>query len=305
MSCNPKKKPSLAGEDPVDITDFIRSFALQKAGFEISDSLFSQAENDSLLVRYKIFTQFVPDSVLTKYFGRHSTPRIYMMKRVEGDARETYLFVKAILGSKKMIFILCFDQEYKFVAALPLLVDDGNSRTSQVAGIDRRFTIYKNTLLRKPDGTTTEGKEVYIFNKEAGKFILIMTEALDDRIREVINPIDTLGKKHKYAGDYVRGKMNIISIRDAYKPDKITFFIHLDQNDGECTGELKGVASFIKPNQAVYRQSGNPCVLQFLFTSSSVTLKETGPCGAYHGSRCSFDVRFPKKKILKTTSGKH
>ena len=49
--------------------------------------------------------------------------------------------------------------------------------------------------------------------------------------------------------------MNIVSIRDDSKAGRINFFIHFDRNNGECTGELKGDASFTSANTAVYQAS--------------------------------------------------
>jgi len=266
LSCNEKKKPSLTGDEPVEIADFINSFELVKPTYEMSDTVLGKKENDSLLVSYKIFTQFVPDSVLKKEFGKNLKPKIYLMKRVEADKQETYLFVKTINADKTVIFILCFDNDKKFMAAMPLLKDDGLASTTQVCGIDRRYSIYKTTFLKRPDGSVTEGREVSVFNADAKKFMLIMTDALDDKVLEVINPIDNLTRKNKYAADYVKDKMNIVSIRDGAKTDKINFFIHFDKNKGECTGEIKGTASLTKPNVAVFRQTGESCVLQLNFT---------------------------------------
>ncbi len=47
--------------------------------------------------------------------------------------------------------------------------------------------------------------------------MLIMTDALDDKVTELTNPIDTFSRKQKYTADYGRGKMNLVSIRDGRK----------------------------------------------------------------------------------------
>ena len=47
-----------------------------------------------------------------------------------------------------------------------------------------------------------------------------MTDPLDDRVQEVINPIDTFARKNKFSADYVKDKMNIVSIRDERKAGK-------------------------------------------------------------------------------------
>ncbi|HET6768558.1 MAG TPA: hypothetical protein VFH08_14200, partial [Chitinophagaceae bacterium] len=245
-----------------------------------------------------IFTQFVPDSVLTKVFGKNARPKIYIGKRVEIE-KETYLFVRAIAADKKALLALCFDDGNNFKAFLPLLVQDANPATTQVSGLDRRLSFYKTISVKKTDGSIAEGKEVYIYNNEAGQFLMIMTDPIDDRVKEVINPIDTLSKKNKFSADYIKDKMNIVSIRDNSKPGRINFFIHIDRNNGQCTGELKGEARFTSANVAIYRQLGDVCSLQFNFSSSSVTLKELDACGAHRGVKCSFDGSFPRKKEVK------
>ena len=304
-ACKDKKKPSLSGNEPVEIEDFIASFELIKPPYEISDKDLDKKERDSLLIGNKIFAQFVPDSVLAKLFGKNAKPKIYIGKRVEVEKQETYLFTKVITGDKKVLLVLCFDQNNKFKAWLPLLVNDANAATAQVSGINKRFEFYKSVILEKPGGNNSEGKDVYIYNDDASGFLLIMTDALDERIKEIINPIDTLPRKNKFSADYVKDKMNIVSIRDGNKPGKLDFFIHFEQNKGECTGELKGVANITSANIAEYKQSADACAVQFNFTASSVTIKELEPCGAHRGVKCSFDGNFPRKKeVKKKASGK-
>jgi len=298
MGCGNKKKPSLSGTDKVEIGDFIESFELIKPPYEVTDTSMNKKEKDSLLIANKIFAQFVPDSVLAKVFGKNAKPKIYTGKRVTIE-KETYLFTKAIAADKKAALVLCFDKENNFKAWLPLLVQDNNPATMQVSGLDRRFSFYKTVLLKKPDGSSAEGKEVFIYNDEAGQFLLIMRDPLDDRVQEVINPIDTFARKNKFSADYVKDKMNIVSIRDDSKTGKLNFFIHFDRNNGECTGELKGIANFTSANTAIYKQPGDACSLQFSFSSSSVSLKELEACGAHRGVKCSFDGNYPRKKETK------
>ena len=296
--CGNKKKPSLSGTDEVAIGDFIESFELIKPPYEVKDTALNKKEKDSLLIANKIFSQFVPDSVLIKVFGKNAKPKIYLAKRInEND--ESYLFAKTNTADKKAMLVLCFDKKNDFKAFLPLLVQDTDPATLQVSGLNRKFEFYQSVLIKKPDGSTAEGKDVYIYSSDAEQFLLIATDALDDRIREVINPIDTLQKRNKFSADYVKDKMNIVSIRDDSKAGKINFFIHFDRNNGECTGELKGVANFTSANTAIYKQPGDACSLQFNFSSSSVFLKEVEACGAHRGVKCSFDGNYPRKKETK------
>ena len=297
-NCGNKKKPSLSGTDEVGISDFIESFDLINPPYEVTDTDLNKKEKDSLLIADKIFAQFVPDSVLTKVFGKNAKPKIYMGKRVMIE-KEMYLFTKAVTPDKKTLLVLCFDKENKFKAYLPLLLQDNDPATTQVSGLDRRLSFYKTISMKRPDGSSAEGKEAFSYDDEAGQFLLIMTDPLDDRVQEVINPIDTFARKNKFSADYPKDKMNLVSIRDDSKAGKINFFIHFDRNDGECTGELKGVANITSSNTAVYQQPGDACSIQFNFSSSSVTLKEIQACGAHRGVKCSFDGSYPRKKEVK------
>ncbi len=296
------KKVNLSGEDPVEVSDFIEFFPVTKLPYQVADSNLLRKENDSLLISYKVFTQFVPDSILIKVFGKTVKPKIYPMARIKGD--ETYLFAKAVAGNKRASFILGFDKKNEFVAAMPFLKLDEIAATQQASLMDARYSIYKTLSRKKTDGSVGEGKEVYVLNSGAKSFMLIMTDAVDEKVTELINPIDTLSRKQKFTADYGTGKMNLVSIRDGRKPDRLSFFIHFEKNNGQCTGELKGEAIIKSPTVAEYREGGDPCILQFNFTSSSVTIKEIDGCGSRRGLRCSFNGNYPRKKEIKAKQQK-
>jgi hypothetical protein len=302
VQCKSKKPVSLSGEEPVEVREFINFFPEMKLPYLIADSTLLKKEKDSLLISYKIFTQFVPDSLLIKVFGKNVKPKLYPLGRTEGD--ETYLFAKAVTADKKVGFIMAFDKNNAFIAAMPLLRVDQSASTQQTASLDAKRSIYKNVFRKNTDGSVSEGKEVFVLNASAGGFMLIMTDALDDKITELINPIDTLYRKQKYTADYGSGKMNLVSFRDGRKADRLSFFIHFEKNNGECNGELKGEAIMKTANIAEYREGGDPCILQFNFTSSAVTIKEIDGCGSRRGLRCSFDGTYIRKKEVKAKTSK-
>ena len=78
----------------------------------------------------------------------------------------------------------------------------------------------------------------------------------------------------------------------------MSFFVHFEKKNN-CTGELRGEAAFTSANTAVYRGGGDFCVLQFGFTSSSVTITEMEGCGSHRGVDCVFEGTFPKRKEIK------
>ncbi len=297
--CKDKKKPSLSGEEPVEVSDFIEFFQPVKLSFQLSDTILQKKDKDSLLISHKVFIQFVPDSVLSKVYGKGVKPKIYAMGKAEVPNAETYLFVKTVTNDKKAVFILSFDSKQQFVAAMAALRPDNNKATLQSVVMDRKYTITKTVMLKNADGTQSEGKDVFVLNTDAKNFMLIMTDALTDKITELINPIDTLPRKHKLSADYANGKLNLVSVRDGRRSDRISFFIHFEKNNGECTGELKGEAMLKSSTTAEYREDGDPCILKFIFSSAAVTLKEQEGCGSRRGLNCAFDGSFARKKYVK------
>jgi hypothetical protein len=301
--CKHKKKLSLSGDEPVEVGDFIEFFQPLRLPYQFSDTVFRNKEKDSLLISNKVFTQFVPDSVLNKVFGKGVKPRIYPAGRVEVPKAETYLFVKAIAAEKKAVLLLVFDKKKQFIAHMAVLRPDQQPTTQQSVVMDRKYTITKTVQRKNPDGSLSEGRDVFVLDPDTKNFMLIMTDALDDKLTELVNPIDTLSRKNKFSADYVTDKLNLVSIRDGRRNDRVTFFVHFEKNNGECTGELKGEAILHSGSMAEYRLAGDPCVLQFNFTSSSVTLKEEG-CGSHRELGCVFDGSYPRKKVVKPKNSK-
>lgn len=298
--CKQKKKISLAGEDSIVINEFIEFFPKLDLPFQFADTNFqaTHKENDSLLISQKIFKEFVPDSVLKKSYTKNQKIKIYVIGKVAIPKAETYLFIKILTSDKNAVFILVFDNEEKFMTAMPVLKPDSKTVTEQSVYMDSKYSITKTTKIKNADGTLSEGKDVYIFNSDTKRFALIMTDALDDKLTELINPIDTLPRNSKYAGDYSNGKMNIVSIRDGKRDEKISFFIHVEKSNGACIGDIKGEATMTSPTTAVYQEAGEPCKLNFMFSKSAVTLKEIEGCGSRRSVNCIFDGIFAKKKIL-------
>lgn len=297
--CKAKKKPSLAGEEPVEVSDFIDFFPTKNIPYQFGDSVLNKKEKDSLLISYKVFTQFVPDSFMIKVFGKGVPPKIYPMGKIKVSGAEKYLFVKTITGDKREAFVIAFNKKDQFTDGILLLKLGQYPGAQQSVGMDKSYSIYKTITRKKPDGSMGEGKDVYALNNDSKKFMLIMTDALDDKVTELTNPIEALSRKNKYAADYGTGKLNLVSIRDGRKSDRFSFYVHFDKSSGACTGDLKGEAIIKSPTVAEYREGGDPCVLRFSFTGASVSVKELEGCGSHRGLRCSFDGTFPRKKEVK------
>jgi hypothetical protein len=303
FSCKDKKKP-LTGDELIDISDFIEFFQPLSASFQVADTSLLKKQKDSLLISYKTLIRFIPDSVISRVYGKGMKPKSYPLGRMQDKNKANYLFLKSVSGDTKAVLLACFDAKEKFVAAINLLRPDQSAATRQTAGVDKNFNISKNITRRNADGTVDEGKDVYVLNEETRRFTLIMTEQPGNKQTELINPIDTLPRKQKFSADYSSSKSNLVCIRDAKKPDRFNFFIRFEKDKGECTGELKGEAKFTGKNIAEYREAGDPCVMHFTFSGYSVSVKEAEGCGSHRGLRCSFDGNFTRKKFVKSTAAK-
>jgi len=297
--CSGKKKP-MTGDELADVKDFIEFFPAPVKSIQFTDSIFLKKEKDSAAISYKTLIKFVPDSVLSKTFGKGLKPKSFPLTRLLDGNKTHYLIAKTIAGENRGLLLYCFDKNEKFIAAANILKPDQSASTTQSVAIDRNFNISKNIIRKNADGSQSDGREVYILNEEAHAFMLILTDQLDDKASELVNPIDTMSRKQKIAGDYYNGSKNLVSIRDSKKTDHFVFFIHFEKSNGECNGELKGEAIMTGKNTAEYRAGGDPCVMRFSFSGSSVFVREMEGCAAHRGLRCSFDGSYAKKKISKS-----
>lgn len=281
--------------------DFVSLFKKANLPYVITDTAVLKKEIDSSKISTDVFAKVVPDSVITRIIGKGKMT-VYPLASVISDKKEKYLFTKIVSPSKKMALVIVLDKDDNYVAAFPFLEVDNATNTQQVSTLDSRYTISRTVVRKNQDNSTNEGKDVFVLNTDARDFTLIMTDPVDKTVLELINPIDTLARKNKYSADYVKDKKNIVSIRDGERAGKFLFFIHMEKEG--CSGELKGFASFTSANKAVYRQGGDPCTLEFTFSSSSVTLNEIEGCGNRRDLRCTFNAKYNKKKEPKTATPK-
>lgn len=300
ITCKSKKVTLAENDDKVDEHDFIEFFQPLKLPWQAADSLLKRKESDSSIINNTLFARFVPDSALSKYFGKGGHPHLHAMGKVHASSGETYLFVKASTPSRKALLVICFDKKNKFAVSRAVLYSDGDPGVSGQASMDTKYTLTVNHQRKAAGGQVIYKKDAYVFNGE-NAFILILTESNEglDKPVPVYNPIDTLPHHHKFTGDYSQDKRNFISFRDGKDPSRILLFVHFEKDDGNCKGELKGEARFISPNAVRYKSNGDPCTVDFSFTGEGVTMKEVEACGNHRDIKCFFEGYYPKRKEAK------
>lgn len=305
VGCKSKKK-QLLDTDEVVAADFIEFFPEIKLPFHLADTSLAKKSPDSLRIGNKIFAQFVPDSILQPVFGKKTKPLIYPIGKTSIKDAETYLLIKAALGTKRAGYALVFEQE-QFRAALPLVISSSTPQKKEqsLANLDSRYTFTTLSQRTAPDGQILYHKDVFIYNS-SGIFTLILTESNDqaNKTQKILNPIDTLPVTHKHSGDYLGASRNIVSFRDGHKKGTLLFFIHFEKDKGECMGELKGEAKITGTNSARYTENNGPCVIDFNFSGNNVTMKELEGCGSYRDIKCFFEGRYTRKKKAATTTSR-
>ncbi|MCO5236242.1 MAG: hypothetical protein M9904_14190 [Chitinophagaceae bacterium] len=304
LACSTRKK-NLSGEDVVNIGDFIEFFRELPLPYTIADRQISRKLPDSLLISPKILRQFVPDSVYSKDYKKNDQPKFYAMGKIVNKGAETYLLVKSATQARQMAYVLCFDKDDNFRAAMPLVNNNPARKTYLDGSIDKKYIITTTERYRGTKGQEYYKLNAYVYNS-AGVFNLIKIESNEPVIpKEVYNPIDTFPKRHKLSGDYLRDKKNFVSVRDAKNGKNILFFIHIESGE-QCTGELKGEAVLIKPGVAQFKQVGGTCMLRLSFSGNKVSVSEEQGCGSFRGIQCAFDGTFTRKKeaVKSKTGGK-
>ncbi|MHA4807673.1 hypothetical protein ACX0G9_06190 [Flavitalea flava] len=301
FACKNKKVSLAENDEKVDVSDFVEFFQPLKLPYLVSDTLLRRKENDSVIINNNLFSRFIPDTVLTRYFGKEIKPRLFAAGKVVVPDHETYLFVKASTASRKALFILGLDKKNKFVVSKPLIYLDNEAGISGQAGMDSKYTISITHQRKTTGGQVYFRKDTYVFN-EAGVFTLIMTESNEasNKPVPVYNPIDTLPRKHKFTGDYMQDKRNFITVRDGKDNSRLLVFVHFEKDESSCKGELKGEAKLISANVARYRANGDPCTVDFSFGTTGVTMKELEGCGNHRDIKCFFEGYYGKRKELKT-----
>ncbi|RPD51243.1 hypothetical protein [Paracnuella aquatica] len=297
---NNSNAPGGDAEEAEGYSGFGDLFKNESLPYQLTDTALLE-NKDTAQIRLPEFLSLVPDSLRAELFGAKAKVRYTPMARFEGS-KGTFFLVKASGGNKRAALVAVAEGD-QFKAVLPFLVPDNNSKTVQVSVLDKNMSVLRTITERMQDDVPAEGKDVFTYTAATSRFDLVMTDPLHPDDIELINPIDTLARTHKWAGDYQQDKKNMVSVRDGRKPDLLTVFIHIEKKSGACTGEIKGDVQILSPTTAIFRQPGEPCVLNLTFTKTGVTLEEEEGCGSKRGIECSFDGKFPRKKEAKKKTG--
>ncbi len=297
FSCK-EKQLDLSGEVPIKQDDFFGIFKPMVLPFNVSDTNIEKSA-DTITIGLKAFLQFFPDSSFKTLTGNNRKFTIHPIGKIEKE-NEQYLLVLISEKKKKKLVIFISNKKSKFLAAKELLNNDRQDEYFHSLLINKEPTFLLSKEKMGKDGQLLFSRTGWVYSN-AGNFMVVINDTNEDPKKlGIINPIDTLSKKNKYSGDYVKDKKNFISIRDGKNNNVYQFFIHFERNEGSCTGELKGELKMKTNTSGIFNENGDPCIIDFVFEGNEISIKEQGSCGNHRGIKCFFDDRFIKKKELKT-----
>ena len=302
LGCKSKKNTDAANISAMTgTTEFFEKYKKLKLPFNVADTNMKEII-DTNTISYNTFTQFVPDSIFNKPFGKNRKLSIHPLGKIEQKGKETYFATLVRDRKEAAVYISVYDKK-KMIVSMPLVVagKDPDIITSAFIdpklsiGINKEWTV-KNERFYK--------RTVYVYNN-SGVFTTVLTETNEEHnvVSGGVNPLDTFPKRFKYSGDYVKGRKNVLFIRDGKKTGEYMFFVHFESQiqDETCGGELRGSFKMVSDKAGIYNDNGDQCVLNLSFTTNQVKVKETGGCGNYRGIKCFFNDTYTKKKEPKAS----
>jgi hypothetical protein len=295
-ACN-NPEADISGDEKIKADDFVKAFQSLDLPLIIADTTLKNF-GDSTQISKAVFLQFFPDSALQRFSGDAGDKLVINPAGLIHKKERDFLLIKFSSPKKMQLGAFVMNDKHAFLASLPLLSNLKSDNYNHSMSITEEPTF----IFRK-EKFTTDNKSLYsrngfAYSMSSNSFAEVLHDSNDDTAKnnEIINPIDTFPSTNKFSGDYVANKRNFISIRDGKNALTYTFFIHFENKNGDCVGELKGFMNLTDEKNAVFSESGDPCVINFKFTSTAVKVKEEGNCGNHRGITCLFDFTFKKKK---------
>ena len=285
----------LSGDEKITAENFLKAFPSIKVPIIIADTALKNF-GDSVIISKAVFTQFVADTALQNITNDMNNYTIHPAGSIRKEERD-FLLATFVTSKQTKLGVFVLDKKHTFLAAFPLIKSSEKDEYKHSVSITEEPTF----ILKKEkiaNNLSLYSRNGFAYSASSGSFMKVLSDSNEDTVKnnEIINPIDTFPATNKYSGDYISDKRNFISVRDGKNANSYTFFIHFDKNAGACTGELKGIMELTDEKNAVFTESGDPCVIDFRFTTSSIIIKEQGNCGNHRGITCPYDFTFKKKK---------
>lgn len=286
-ACNNKPKPVNDEDRVLTFADFRDFFPEGSGTYRLNADSLKKPLADSLAFKAKVVKQFLPDTLAKGAFAAAEKPRFFP-RAVISREELLYFIIEGKTKSGSVAWLAMYDKNGTFLRR-HLVAENVSGKPRMGFVLDTKFNITVTTETQR-----SKRDDVYAANPD-GSLMLILTNSNEPINAGLYNPIDTFPRKHKFSANYTAGEQNLVAIRDGESPKEFQFFIHFSKDKGACTGELDGVGRFTSATTGQFRDKRTACIIDFKFSSSRVTIRETG-CGAYRGIKCFFEGAYTKKK---------
>lgn len=289
------RNSKINGDNSIHFSDFLQRFPDFTVPFSFHEDSLAVSEPDSVRFIYKEAAAFIPDSLWYPGGKDRKEAKIFPIGRNRYGSLEL-LLIRSGNPPAERVDLLVYGKADTLTAVLPLINKRHVPAAVTFFRLDKNYLLHLNEWKNSVGGEVIKKEDVYAFDKDGGVTLIMTNTNQPANPNTYYNPIDTLPRESRYAGDYFIGKSDLVSIRDGETKGSFRFFIHLNKNGGDCTGELDGVGSFKQAATGVFRDDDGPCAIQFTFSGNKVTITETGGCGAYRGIGCNFSGTYTRKK---------
>ena len=296
LSCK-QENINLTGVEKIAPSKFRNSFNEIKLPIEIDENnlnVISLKKNMPITV----LKQFIPDSVLNLLNNKiNKSMYILPIGKIEKES-EWYLILNFVYYGFKNVYVFAFDKKNKFVTYLLLnQFHNKKQRAKYAVQINKEptFNIKEKNKI-KSDQNDLMGQSIALIDK---KFIIILKEFENPIIskNKLENPIDTFLDLNLFSADYFSDNQ-FLSLRDGNDKNSYTFYLKLNNENKNCTGEITGDIKIVN-NTGQFKAKADPCGLSFKVNNGFIKIQEVGQCGSKRNFVCNFNGIYHKKYIKK------
>lgn len=245
-----------------------------------------------------ILKQFIPDSILN-LINNKNNKSIYILPigKIEKES-EWYLILNFVYNSFKNVYVFAFDKKNKFVTSLLLNQFHNKKQIGKYSvqiNKEPTFNIKEKNKIKNAQNEML-GQSLAFIDK---KFIIVLKEFENPIIskNKLENPIDTFLDLNTYSADYFCDNQ-LLSLRDGSDKNSYTFYLKLNNDNKNCTGEITGDIKLVN-NMSQFKAKGDPCGLSFKFNKDFIKIQEVGQCGSKRNFVCNFNGIYYKKYTKK------
>lgn len=278
----------------ITFNNFLDHFPLIHLPFNYDADSLQKVYPDSLRLDPAHMKRYLPDSLWDG--GSHGKARVFPI----GQARKASLHlllvrVSTLKTDKADLLVYGKGDSVLSVRQVASVRPDHPGHVFSCS-IDDNGLLHLSERKQEAGGHVIRRERVYGINADGSYTLILVNTNEPPAPGTFYNPIDTFPAHNRFSGDYAAAKSDIVCIRDGDKKGTFRFFIHLDKDRGGCTGELNGVGKFTGAGKGQFQELDGPCAVRFTFTSRTVTISETGGCGAYRGVTCNFAGTYRRQK---------